>query len=54
MTAYVIVDIDVTDPVLYDEYKKLPLGQLQLTAAGTWHAAARQKRWKVNGRPLAW
>lgn len=23
MTAYVIVDIDVTDPVGYDEYKKL-------------------------------
>jgi uncharacterized protein (DUF1330 family) len=23
MTAYVIVDIDVTDPVTYEEYKKL-------------------------------
>jgi uncharacterized protein (DUF1330 family) len=26
MTAYVIVDIDVTDPVLYDEYKMLAPG----------------------------
>jgi uncharacterized protein (DUF1330 family) len=28
MPAYVIVEIDVTDPVLYEEYKKLTPGSL--------------------------
>jgi uncharacterized protein (DUF1330 family) len=30
MTAYVIVDIDVTDPVRYEEYKKLAAPTVEL------------------------
>jgi uncharacterized protein (DUF1330 family) len=30
MTAYVIVDINVTDPVRYDEYKKLAAPTVEL------------------------
>jgi uncharacterized protein (DUF1330 family) len=30
MTAYVIVDIDVTDPVHYEEYKKLAAPTVEL------------------------
>ena len=28
MTAYLIVDVNVTDPVLYEDYKKLPPASL--------------------------
>ena len=30
MTAYVIVDVDVTDPILYEEYKKLAAPTVEL------------------------
>jgi len=30
MPAYIIIEIDVTDPVLYEEYKKLTPGTLAL------------------------
>jgi uncharacterized protein (DUF1330 family) len=52
MTAYVIVDIDVHDPVGYDEYKNS-------AAAGVYGGkyiarSARQKRSKVIGRRADW
>ncbi len=42
MPAYVVVDIEVTDPVVYDEYRRLARPGLQLTGANTWRAPGRR------------
>jgi hypothetical protein len=54
MTAYVIVDIKVTDPVRYEGYKKLAAPTVELYGENTSRAAARRKSWKESGPPIAW
>ena len=54
MSAYVIVDIDVHDPVGYEDYKHLRRRAWLPTAAGTWRAAGRSRHSKATGRPAAW
>jgi uncharacterized protein (DUF1330 family) len=53
MPAYIIVEIDVTDPVGYEEYKKQAAAAVRNMAANTSCAAARAKRWKVIGNQNA-
>ena len=53
MTAYVMVDIEVTDPAGYEEYKRLAAPTVAAYGASTSCAAARWRRWRAIGRPIA-
>ncbi len=55
MTAYVIIDIDVHDPVGYEEYKKLAPSAIELYG-GKYIARGgkTETRKKVIGRQRVW
>lgn len=54
MTAYVVVDINVTDPVGYEEYKKLAPPSLAAYGGNMSHAAGAPKHSRAAGRRAAW
>ena len=54
MSAYVIVDIDVHDPVGYEEYKKLAPAAVRYTVANMSRAADIPKRLKAVGHRAVW
>jgi hypothetical protein len=49
MKAYIIVDITITDPALYEDYKKLTPARLYRMKAGLLYAVVPRKRWRVTG-----
>ena len=50
MSAYVILDITVHDPGLFEQYKKLAP---ETMAAGTLREVAKRKRSKATGHRIA-
>ncbi len=54
MTAYVIVDINVTDPIRYEDYKRLAAPTVELYGGKYIAAAVKRKHSKETGHRLAW
>ena len=55
MPAYIIVEIDIVDPVGYEEYKKLAGATVEKYGGNTSSVAAGRKRWKATGnRSASW
>lgn len=54
MRADVIVDINITDPIRYEEYKRQAASTVKLMEANVLGAVARPKYSKEIGLLLAW
>ncbi len=54
MSAYVIVDIDVTDPEGYKEYAKLAPATVTLYGGRYLARGGPMKHWKATGMPNDW
>ncbi len=49
MKAYIIVDVTITDPARYDDYRKLTLASLEPYEGNSLFAAVTRKRWREIG-----
>ena len=54
ITAYVIVDINVTDPIRYEDYKKLAAPTVEIYGGKYIARGGKPKPSKAIGHPHAW
>ena len=53
MPAFVITDVEITDPSLYGQFLERVTGTVEDNGAGSWRAVARWRPYWVIGRPSA-